>query len=307
MPTEIYEIFHTVYGIDVDTPVPHSIGDFTFYQFPRDRLAATKQYLPNLKSVEEEPLFQHFGDITSVVSVKVEAPDAKTAEDVARVPFAHLTNIFSFLLLEYRDVYNISVFNAKPITKNVYVVVSKSLQGERHCSISGIRRKLELSKLIQLDNRFFINLVENLTNSNLTKMRKKVMLGVDFCGLAIQSIGQASSFVQAITSLECLLSTSKGSISLNVSDNYAFIFGENYPSRIKLKSKVKQLYKRRSDLAHGIDSDVSKEECLEAIFYARNAINAFLMDEKLLNLESEDDFNKYIERLKFGAKEGENA
>lgn len=306
MSTEIYEIFHAIYGIDIDTPAPHQIGDFTFYQFPRDRLIAAKQYLPDLKAVEEDPLFQNISD-TAMVSVKVVAPDVKAAEDMARVHFTHLTNMFSYLMLDYRGIYNISVFDAKPIRKDSYVVVSKSLQGKRHFSISGIRRKLELSKLIQLDDRFFTNLVENLTDNNLTKIRKKVLLGIDFCGLAIQSIGQPSSFIQAITSLECLFSTSKGSIILNVSDNYALILGENYRNRVELKKKVKKLYSKRSDLAHGTISVVSETDCFEAIFYARNAINAFLMDEKLLKLKSEDDFNEYIERLKFGEKEDENA
>lgn len=306
MSSEKYEVFHTIYGLDVDTPAPHQIGDFTFYQFPRDRLIAAKQYLPDLKTAEEDPLFRNFSD-TAIVSVKVEAPDVTVAENMAQVHFTHLTNIFSYLLFDYQGIHNISVFDAKPITKNSYVIVSKSLQGKRHFSISGMRRKLKLSSLIQLDSRFFTNLVENLTESNLAKMRKKVLLGIDFCGLAIQSIGQPSSFVQAITTLECLLSTSKGSIGLNVSDNYAYIFGENYPQRIELKRKVKNLYNKRSGLAHGTISTVKEEECREAILYARNVISAFLQDEKLSCLKEESNFDDYIERLKFGAKEGEDA
>lgn len=312
MSTEIYEIFHEIYGLAVDTPEPYQIGDFTFYQFPRDQLIAAKQYFPNLESAKEDIifLFRDFNE-TSIVSVKIEARDKEKAEELARVYFAHLTNIFSYLLFDcrnddYRNDYCISVLDSKPITKDSSVVMSKN-SIEQNWSTSGRRRKAELSDLIRLGNHLFTELIKSISDKNLTKMRKKILLGIDFCGLATQHIGQPSSFVEAITVLECLLSTSKGSIILNISDNYAFIFGKSYHERIELKQKVKKLYNKRSDLAHGTVSVVSEDECLEAISYAQNVVDAFLTDEKLLSLKSEEDFNKYIEKLKFGGKENENA
>lgn len=305
MSSETYEVFHSISGIEIDTSEPSRIGDFTFYQFPRDRVDATKQYVPDLDSTTCDSLFLNFRDAPSVVGVKVKATDTRAAQDKARILFTHLANIFSFLLFDTREIHNISVFSAKPITRDPFVVLSDS-HASRSFSLSGRRRIIELSKLLQIDDCFFKNLIEGLTDTSLPKAKKKILLSVDFCGLAVQSIGQPSSFVQAITALESLLSTSSEGIVRNVSDNYAFIFGRNFSERVELKKKVKELYDKRSKLAHGTISEVSNEECLKAIFYARNVINAFLVDEKLKTIKNNRDFDKYIEELKFGATEGAN-
>lgn len=306
MPTKTYEVFHRISGIEIDTSEPSRIGDFTFYRFPRDQFDAAKQHILDLDSAMCDSIFLCFRDVPSVVGVKVKAMDARAAQDKARILFTHLTNIFSFLLFDTREIHNISVFSSNPITRDNSVVLSDSEIGRRFL-LSGRRSKIELSKLLQFDDCFFKNLIEGLTDTNLPKAEKKILLSIDFCGLAIQSIGQPSSFVQAITALESLLSTNTEGIVRNVSDNYAFLFGRNFRERVELKKEVTKLYDKRSRLAHGTISEVSKEECLKAIFYARNVINAFLVDEKLKNIKNNRDFDKYIEELKFGATEGDNA
>jgi len=60
MPVELYEVFHAISGIDIDTLEPSKIGDFTFYQFPRDQLDVTKKYVADLNLTTPDSLFLNF-------------------------------------------------------------------------------------------------------------------------------------------------------------------------------------------------------------------------------------------------------
>ena len=91
-----------------------------------------------------------------------------------------------------------------------------------------------------------------------------------------------------------------------VSENYALIFEKDCQKRITARNKIKELYNMRSRLVHGDTSDISKTDCEEVIRIAQNVIISFLTDPKLVALKSENDFKKYIDMLKFEAKEDEN-
>ena len=230
----------------------------------------------------------------SVVSVKVRSSDYESAIVMAETLFMKLTNVFRFQLFDYREVYGVSILTEKMLMTSSYTVISDNLEGHQQFSISGVRRQIELSKFFEIDGRGFSRLVENQTARNLTKMEKRMLLAVDFCGLSTENIGQPSSFIHAVTALECLLSTSDRRIRENVANNYAILFGDIPSKQEELKKRIKSLYKTRSQLAHGEISVISKDECLKAIYYAREALIIFLMDDVLSTLKDKADFNQYL-------------
>ena len=171
--------------------------------------------------------------------------------------------------------------------------------------MSGVRRQIELSKFLETDCRGFENLIQQLTISKLTNFQKRVLLAVDFLGLATRNIGQPSGFVHAITAIETLLSMGKMGISQNITDNYAFIMGTDLKNRKTLKQDTKKLYRIRSELAHGEKSIISVEDCKDAISHAYALILKFLFDDKLRHIQNNEQFVEYIENIKFADKREE--
>lgn len=243
MKNNVYEVFHSISGLIVDTPEPVSIGDFTFYQFPRDQKKAVTQYFCDADNKFVESFFHHMRVKNSVVSVKVRSSDYESAIVMAETLFMKLTNVFRFQLFDYREVYGVSILTEKMLMTSSYTVISDNLEGHQQFSISGVRRQIELSKFFEIDGRGFSRLVENQTARNLTKMEKRMLLAVDFCGLSTENIGQPSSFIHAVTALECLLSTSDRRIRENVANNYAILFGDIPSKQEELKKGLKAFTK----------------------------------------------------------------
>lgn len=303
MKSIVYEVFRPIHGLIVDTPEPVMIGDFTFYQFPRDRQYALSQYLPNAGNEALSSYFLGFPDISAVVSVKVDAPDADTAKVEAERLFAQLTHIFCIHFFGVHELYDVTVFDKRSVSRSVYAVLSNA-DGKQGFSITGLRRKIKISKFLNLsDNRCFKGLIEKITKKTLTPFEKRTLLAIDFCGMAMQDIGQPSSFIQAVTAIECLFSVDKRSPSQNISENYALIMANSLLPRKELRDQIRSIYRTRSKLAHGENFIIGKDECTKAIQYAHNAIIAFVTDENLLKIATKQDFSNYIDALKFGTSE----
>lgn len=303
--TDEYAVFHAISGLIVDTPEPVSIGDFTFFQFPRDCRVALQKFFLNPSQEAIDSWFRDLKESPAVISVKVKANDTEAAEIEAENLFKRITNIFRFQLFSIgNDLFDVSVYDKSHITKSTYVVISKT-DGKHHFSVSGVRRQIELSKFLETDCRGFENLIQQLTISKLTNFQKRVLLAVDFLGLATRNIGQPSGFVHAITAIETLLSMGKMGISQNIADNYAFIMGTDLENRKTLKQDTKKLYRIRSELAHGEKSIISVEDCKDAISHAYALILKFLFDDKLRHIQNNEQFVEYIENIKFADKREE--
>ena len=242
-----------------------------------------------------------YNRINNRVEIMFEKGLIKEAENL----FKRITNIFRFQLFSIgNDLFDVSVYDKSHITKSTYVVISKT-DGKHHFSVSGVRRQIELSKFLETDCRGFENLIQQLTISKLTNFQKRVLLAVDFLGLATRNIGQPSGFVHAITAIETLLSMGKMGISQNIADNYAFIMGTDLENRKTLKQDTKKLYRIRSELAHGEKSIISVEDCKDAISHAYALILKFLFDDKLRHIQNNEQFVEYIENIKFADKREE--
>lgn len=307
MELNIYEVFHPIYGIKIDTPTPVTIGIFTFYQFPRDRIAALEKCFNNPGEAEANIWFREYDKEPAVISVQIQAEDAKSAEGKANILFARLLYLFGFQIFGIHEYCQIS-FEKPSITTSEYVVMPKSGQqdGLQHFNVLGKYRMICLSNFLELEQSCFSNIIEKLSMVKPSKMEQRLLHAIDFCGLATRTLGQPSSFVQAITTLECLLSMDTDYVTQHVSENYALIFEKDCQKRIEARNKIKKLYNIRSRLVHGDTSDISKYDCEEVIQIAQNVIISFLTDPKLVALKSENDFKKYIDMLKFEAKEDEN-
>ena len=117
--TDEYEVFHAISGLIVDTLEPVSIGDFTFFQFPRDCRVALQKFFLNPSQEAIDSWFRDLKESPAVISVKVKANDTEAAEIEAENLFKRITNIFRFQLFSIgNDLFDVSVYDKSHITKS---------------------------------------------------------------------------------------------------------------------------------------------------------------------------------------------
>lgn len=307
MSKTMFEVFHPIFGLNINSEKPVCVGNFTFYQFPRDKEIAMEPYIASLASRKITWWSSVFEETPVILGVKVDAITAKVAQERSELYFYRLTNLFEFLLFEHRKIFRVSVFDRNPIERNAYLIVSNNGEVHRTVSITGKRENIGLETLRQLNDDLFEKMANIITkpSKSLSNRERRVLLSIDFCGLAIQNIGKPSGFIHAVTAIEELLSVGKSGISQNISDNYAFIMGKDLANRKSLKRDIKRLYKIRSELAHGEKSTVNEVACIDAISRAKELILQFLFDDKLAKIQSNDEFLEYIENMKFADKREE--
>lgn len=98
-------------------------------------------------------------------------------------------------------------------------------------------------------------------------------------------------------SLEALLSEASSTSSF-ISDRVAFILGEDKESRLKLRELSKTLYGLRSDIAHGNNINIVKEENLYELEIITRKVIQYALDNRS-NFNLLKDFKKSIDDRKY--------
>lgn len=98
-------------------------------------------------------------------------------------------------------------------------------------------------------------------------------------------------------SLEALLSESFSTSSF-VSDRVAFILGENKVSRLELRDLSRKLYDLRSNIAHGNNINIVKEEDLHELEIITRSVIQYALNNRD-NFNSHKEFKKSIDDKKY--------
>lgn len=305
MSNKTFEVIHSIFGIEIDTTEPIRYGDFTFYQFPRDREVLVKKYFDGESPEITSNILLNDPKDTAFISVRVDALDINEANRKAEYLFLQITNLLNFLLSEFAGLYGVTILNNRKAYKSTVTIMAES--GKDYTEIStfpGIRGLVPLSRFPRIGEADSLKkLIENVTRNDLTEIEKKLKRAIDFCGMATQNIGQPIGYIAAVTSLECLFSINGRNISQSISENYALIMKKDFTSRIRVRDELRTVYSIRSKIAHGEISMVSTEESLLPIQLAEKAIRFFYLDKTLSNLKTEKDLMNYIDYMKFQMKE----
>jgi hypothetical protein len=105
------------------------------------------------------------------------------------------------------------------------------------------------------------------------------------------------AFVKAIFSLEGIIGKkNSGGIAESLSTNVAVILCDDYENRMKMKKKVKKLYRVRSKAVHGESMSCSLQEYLDVCQIVRNIIFKFINDPEFKKLEKFDQIEEKINK-----------
>lgn len=144
--------------------------------------------------------------------------------------------------------------------------------------------------------------------SELTSFQKCLKRAIYLVGLSRKISDVAVAYFLCVSALEVML-VSKGSPYVNPGVAYqineALCLLLSAPqNRRSLFDHMQIAYGKRSAVAHGSASDVSRDELFGIQRIVRDAVVKFLTDERLAKIKDVKDIGELLKDIKFGKKEG---
>lgn len=133
----------------------------------------------------------------------------------------------------------------------------------------------------------FTNIIEFISEDNISENR--VLRSIAFYKLAVETYYIALRFLNYTIALECMFLTSHNKIKAQLSARVALFLTDSNSDRKEIKENVREIYKLRSEVAHGDSLEKPKIERMNDLIlslenYLRLTYLKILKDKKLLNM-----------------------
>ena len=302
--------FHVVFPIyGVIVPEITKIGQFTAYNFED-----YKKFFTENSFESENHLQSHFDkkEKSNYLTLEVEAKSPDRAIELARKDFELFECIAKFWLMD-SPLFDVGIFYYNEWTiKNGYAFNKEQLSGKFESK--GAFQPIPINFLIHIPNSDkFWDIVTRYLQGKTTEMENGVINAVRWVGMANSNDSDVTRYVQYIFALEALLAYKPKeeivtpSIAYRLSEWAAFIIGETSKTtgmdkkdfRKKIFYDVKSLYSSRSQIVHGTDRKMNKDDVNKARNLIYNLIISFMYNEEILKFKNTKELAQWIENLKF--------
>ncbi|MES2726824.1 MAG: hypothetical protein V4643_06955, partial [Bacteroidota bacterium] len=292
------EIFYELYGAKMNS---HKLilGDFTIYDFELSIAELTERY-PYL--IHQDI---YFSDRASkyLVSIKVRARDNDKAVEIASRLCEIFENVFSYMIADLNHRRTVGVFNFRGWKNTQIVICNKDTAGYKGTN--------NVSFPVDIENPFFIDASQGndkiwylITKTNKTEIEKRLLNAIEWIGKAIHDLDLSKSLVQFVFAIEGMLQQNEKalitpSIVSQLSDWLAFIINDDLEERKKISKYFKEIYQKRSAIAHGAATTIDIQDLATALQISKLMIIAFLTNKPFCEIKTMDELNKCITDLKF--------
>jgi len=306
-----YEILYAVFGARYYKGQPLKIGTFTLYnprihrkhlleKYPHSELMLAVAFDPSDNDEEAEK-------IEVVVGVTEEARESDRAAEKARAHLQQFENTMRFMLgREDTEEYDIGVFNFNEIKRTRGVLLS-----DTHATITsrmkGAFNPILLHKYPINDSQYgHDKLWEMLKKENPTDLEKRIISAVSWIGKGLRDEEPARAFVQYVFALEALLQIQQDvlvspSITYSISEMAAFILGKDLETCLDIEKVAKEVYSKRSAIAHGSSQEVDSLLLKDALWLIKSLITVLITDERFKDFKRIDDIRDWIKNKKYSS------
>ena len=233
-----------------------------------------------------------------------------------------------FAQMEFRDDLNdcVNVFrylihnkDSSPISTRYIDFIKNSQKGITFITIAKMGGISSFSGLLNQNKEpYYINdsylegkkvkrIMEILGKDNRSDLEKRLIDSLVLCGKSIDEYYLDISFIELATSFEILFKKDDRlvtqSIASSIAEAAAMILYNDYDNTIEIIGKVKELYSKRSSVAHyggkiSDETDLSTYNKCLAIF--REVINELLTNDCYKDYKKLSDLIEYLDREKYG-------
>lgn len=297
---EIYEseILYELYGAELDEP-KLSLGDFTVYNFDLSISELTEKY-PHL--AQSDIYFSHRKS-QLLLGIHTKARENAKAVEIADKLVETFENVFSYMICDLKHERSVGIFNFRGWqTKTAVVCNNKSM---------GYHGRSRIFIPVNISDPFYLNpsqgndiLWKLITKSSKTEIEKRILNAVEWIGKAVYDLDISKSLVQFVFAIEGMLQLNEKafvtpSIVSQLSDSLAFIIQDNLEERKSIAKYFKDIYQKRSAIAHGASKTIDSEDLHLALEIAKRMVISFLTKKPFDEMKSMDDLSKHLIDLKF--------
>jgi hypothetical protein len=130
---------------------------------------------------------------------------------------------------------------------------------------------------------------------------EKLHTAIDWYASSFKTTSNRESFLFCAIGMEALLSNSKDSITKTLAENTAFLIAKkDIESRKTIYKKMAYLYKHRSGIAHGGNSNIEIKDLQQIRHYLAYSIITIVRKIQKDEIYSVQDLMNYLETQKFG-------
>ena len=292
------EILYEFYGASLKQ---ESIifGDFCIYNYDLSINTLIEKY-PHLNNTD---FYFYHKTSNLLLGIKVKARENNKAIELADKLCETFENVFSYMISDLKHEKTVGVFNFRGWHTTAAVVCnnhSMGWQGRSNISIP-----------VNIEDPFFKDQSQGndkvwslITKNNKTEIEKRLLNSIEWIGKAIYDVDMSKSVVQFVFALEGMLQfNDKGfitpSIVSQLSDWLAFIIHDDINKRKDIAKYVKDLYQKRSAIAHGGTKTIDIQDLQMAKQISNHMIISFLTVKPFCEIETMADLYKYMTDLKF--------
>ena len=298
-PVSTYRVLRGIYGIDLqDLSKPYHIGNFTIYHY-----SSHKNIIESYTPVSPEFLLMDKEEY--LVEYKVEARDGNKALEKADKYFALFPLFVKFMLGSKIKHHDIGILQFPNSTLTQAFILSAEDNSIKLDNENGFYLPFHI------DDEYFIKpeagydkLWILIDKANKNKLETRIVNAVQWIGKSLSESDFQSAFIQTVIAIEIIFTFQEKtvvtpSIMSQISESLALIVGNNYAERIEIEKRIKDLYGVRSGIVHAGKDEISYDDYMTFLQYARIVIIRLLTDKELIRLDSIEKLFEYTKKLKY--------
>ncbi|MDB5243048.1 MAG: hypothetical protein JWP57_3673 [Spirosoma sp.] len=297
LEVQTYERFCPLYGVKILSD-KLELGPFCIYNADIIKNKLIKDY----KYVREHPeTYLENLDSPYLIGLKVVARDSEKAKELSESYFRSFENVLSYVIGDLNHIKCPGIFQfTEPRGISTLLHNGKT--------VISTNENLTVSVPVNLDDESY-NSQENGTGelwSLITKpyqaktdIERRILTAVEWAGQAIRELDMKKALVEFVFALEGLLKMdSEGiitpSIISQIGDWLAFIIAEDVSNRVKVVDMFKEVYRKRSAIAHGGAKNILRSDCIKAFFLCHQAILTLLIDKELSKIKTIKELDAWV-------------
>jgi hypothetical protein len=144
-----------------------------------------------------------------------------------------------------------------------------------------------------------------LNKGNHSKLEKRIISAIGWAGKALRDEEPARALTQYVFALEALLqfqqrgSMVSPSITYQMAEFAAFIISEELEGRLEIEKMIRNIYARRSAIAHGGSNGVNEEELYKALVLLKRLIITLTINNEFKDLTSIEEISEWVKVKKY--------
>lgn len=298
-PLQKYFVLREVYGLVLRNSVaPLRLGPFVIYHLP------SHEALINAKTdVPHDRLWAHKPP-EYLIETATQARHFEKAKDKADLLFEKFELLLQYAI-GFSNRYEVGVLNYLGWrNRRAYIFPedrSFSISHSNHGAIEPIPIDDEYFQDTDLGFDRMWGSVASMSNSETSK---RLLLSIEWAAQAYREPSPASAFLKAAIALEIIFTQNEktlinASILSQIAENAAVLLGGDAKERIEIESTLKNLYSKRSAIAHAGKTQIDEEDLYSIFDLSRRVIFKLMTHKDLKKLERVADIHAYLKNRKY--------